>query len=232
LLQPRLEKLLKNVFGKFIKPTVLATNLKKADGLLSVDFNDRANHVTDSDLVVGYLTKQTVQRLLREGDISSHQQTSFFAAAKAFFIKATEYLLKWCPLKDELLVNTTWLDFEKRLEKNFSVEYFVLKYHDMFSGVSIDQLNVQFLNYQLFSEADISKEVKEQANLKLSEEDPYRIDVLWGFLHSVKKPGTNSFEFDLLFKVAEVVMTIPHSNTGEERIFSLINKTKCQVEAP
>jgi hypothetical protein len=39
----------------------------------------------------------------------------------------------------------------------------------------------------------------------------------------VKKPGTNSL--DLLFHVA-AVMTIPHSNAGEERIFSLINKNK------
>ena len=30
---------------------------------------------------------------------------------------------------------------------------------------------------------------------------------------------------NLIFKVAEVIMTIPHSNAGEERIFSLINKT-------
>jgi len=46
------------------------------------------------------------------------------------------------------------------------------------------------------------------------------------YMHDVKKPGINSFEFDLLFKVAEVVMTIPHSNAGKERIFSLINKNK------
>ena len=38
--------------------------------------------------------------------------------------------------------------------------------------------------------------------------------------------ATNECEFDLLFKVAEAVMTIPHSNAGEERIFSLINKNK------
>ena len=133
--------------------------------------------------------------------------------------------MKWCPLKDELLLNAIWLDFEKRLEKSFSsVEYFVLKYPQIFPGVHLDQLQEQFLNYQLLSEADIPKEAK--ANIDLSEEHPYRVDVLWGFLRGVKKPGTNSFEFDLLFKVAEVVMTIPHSNAGEERIFSLINKNK------
>ena len=30
----------------------------------------------------------------------------------------------------------------------------------------------------------------------------------------------------MLFKVAEAVMMIPHSNAGEERIFSLISKNK------
>ena len=95
--------------------------MRKDDGLQSVDFNDKANHVTNSNLVIGYVTKQTIQRLLKEGDISlySYQWTTFFDAVKASFIRATEYLLKWCPLRDELLLNATWFDFEKRLEKAF-----------------------------------------------------------------------------------------------------------------
>ena len=46
------------------------------------------------------------------------------------------------------------------------------------------------------------------------------------FGHTLKIPGTNEREFDLLAKVAQCVMTIPHSNASEERIFSLINKNK------
>lgn len=42
----------------------------------------------------------------------------------------------------------------------------------------------------------------------------------------MKKPGTNTPEFESLFKVAQAVLTIQHSNAGEERIFSLINKNK------
>lgn len=49
---------------------------------------------------------------------------------------------------------------------------------------------------------------------------------LWSYLRNIKTPGCNEHEFDLLFKVAEVIMTIPHSNAGEERIFSFINKNK------
>ena len=218
VLRPQLEKLLKNVLGKFIKPEVIAEGLKNVDGLLSVDYMNTNNHVTDDKMVIGFVTKQTVNRLLAEGDISAHKLSTFYNATRAFFIRATEYLLKWCPLKDELLINATWLDFENRLQKSFPcVEYFVLKYQHIFSGMNIDELNEQFLDYQLLPDDAIPKEVKECVNL--SEEDPHRIDVLWGFLQGVKKPGTNLFDFDLLFKVAEAVMTIPHSNAGEERIF-------------
>jgi len=221
VLQPQLEKLLKNVLGKFVKPEVLAEYLREG-GLSTVDYTNAESHVDNSKLVVGFLARDKVNALLREGDISKHQHTTFFKAAKSFSIRAVEYLLKWCPLRDELLSNATWLDFEHKLQKNFdSVEFFVLKYKQIFSDMSIEQ----FLNYQLLTEEDIPKEVKER--MGLSEENPHgRIDVLWGFLRGVKTPGTSSFEFNLLFKVAEAVMTIPHSNAPEERIFSLINKNK------
>ena len=50
-------------------------------------------------------------------------------------------------------------------------------------------------------------------------------DLLWGYLHGVKVPGISP-RFDLLFRVAETLLTIPHSNAGEERMFSYIKKKK------
>ena len=73
VLRPQLEKLLKNVLGKFIKPEVIAEGLKNVDGLLSVDYMNTNNHVTDDKMVIGFVTKQTVNRLLAEGDISAHK---------------------------------------------------------------------------------------------------------------------------------------------------------------
>ena len=52
------------------------------------------------------------------------------------------------------------------------------------------------------------------------------VDILWDFFRGIKTPGTASFQYDLLFKVAEMIITIPHSNAAEERIFSMINKNK------
>ena len=167
---------------------VLAESLRAGE-LPSVEFKNPGNHVDNECLLIGFMTKQTIQRLLNEGDISTQQYSLFFRAVKAFLVRATEYLLKWCPLEDELLTHSTWLDFENRLEKSFlSVQYFVLHYLDIFPDMNMDQLNEQFLNYQLLLAGDIPTVVKD--------------------------------------KVAEVVMTIPHSNAGEERIFSLINKNK------
>ncbi|XP_065893400.1 uncharacterized protein [Dysidea avara] len=224
VLQPQLMKLLKNLFGKFVKPEIVSQSLK-GDGLSSLQFKNSENHVDKKSLVIGFTTMNNVNTLLRQGSISLHQQTVFFNAVKAFLMKAVEYLLKWCPLEDELLNNATWLDFEHRLQNSFlSVQYFVLKYPTIFGSINMDKLNEQFLNYQLLSDEQIPKEVKE--GIGLEDDDPHRIDVLWGFLRGMKKPGTNSLEFDHLFKVAEATMTISHSNAGEERILSLINKNK------
>ena len=82
----------------------------------------------------------------------------------------------------------------------------------------MNRLEQQFLNYQVLGAGEIPKEAKEYAGLHVDDDDPHRIDVLWGYLRNIKKPGTKTLEFDLLFKIVETVMTIPHSNAGEERI--------------
>ena len=53
----------------------------------------------------------------------------------------------------------------------------------------------------------------------------YRMDSIWGHVATVKNvDGSQSFE--LLSKVAKLVLVIPHSNAGEERVFSLIRQNK------
>ena len=66
---------------------------------------------------------------------------------------------------------------KRDIGKSFSsAEYFVLKHLEMFPGINLDQLHEQFLNFQLLSEAEIAKEAR--ANINLSEEHPYHVDVL------------------------------------------------------
>ena len=61
-----------------------------------------------------------------------------------------------------------------------------------------DKLHEQFLSYQILGDSNIPESVKEKAGSDGN--GYYRIDDLL----DVKKPGTNIFEFDLLFKAAEI----------------------------
>jgi len=84
--------------SKFIKPAVIVEGLKNDDGLLSVDFKDKANHVTNSNLVIGYVTKQTVQNLLKKGISGNQQQCEtvlkfyLMPTARMCFVSAIEPL--------------------------------------------------------------------------------------------------------------------------------------------
>lgn len=126
-------------------------------------------------------------------------------------MRCTEYLLQWCPFDDEVLTHATWLDFENRLEKSFlSVEYFVHRFPHILENVDTEQLNEQFIAYRTLLPEEIPDWVKESAGL--GDDDPHQVDALWGYLRQVKSPGTNTHLFDLIFRVAGILMTVPHSN--------------------
>ena len=42
----------------------------------------------------------------------------------------------------------------------------------------------------------------------------------------MRSPVGPNYRFKLLFEVVRIVLTIPHSNAGIERLFSLVNKNK------
>ena len=46
------------------------------------------------------------------------------------------------------------------------------------------------------------------------------MDTIWDYLSTVALPGLETLRFSRLSKVAKVVLTIPHSNAAEERVFS------------
>ena len=64
--------LLKKILGEYVKPCVLVASIQERH-LLSVDFRDPSKQVSDSDLVIGIMTKQTLQKLFDGGDVSENQ---------------------------------------------------------------------------------------------------------------------------------------------------------------
>jgi hypothetical protein len=132
----------------------------------------------------------------------------------------------WCPLGDEILDHAVWIDFERKLDVTFnSVEYFVGCFPSILGDINRDNLNEQFLQYQFMSINDVPENLKEACHYT-DDDHPCRIDALWSYLRTVNTPGTKIPQFDLLFRVAETILTIPHSNASEERIFSYISKCK------
>ena len=60
-----------------------------------------------------------------------------------------------------------------------------------------------------------------------SGEEPFvRMDVIWGFISTIKTGDGCKMKFSLLSRVAKLVLTLPHSNAGEERVFSLVRLNK------
>ena len=56
----------------------------------------------------------------------------------------------------------------------------------------------------------------------------HRMDIIWGYLNNMKSPDGSSC-FQKLAQVAILVLTLPHSNAAEERVFSLVNKNKMKL---
>ena len=62
LLQPQLLSLVKKLLSKFVKPSILVKSLKDLDGLYALQCSDEVNQVANRDLVIGFITKQEVNK--------------------------------------------------------------------------------------------------------------------------------------------------------------------------
>ena len=92
-----------------------------------------------------------------------------------------------------------------------NVFYFVERFGLYFSATQLNELDEQFLKYQLLKEIDIpasvwmeDAEVKDWDDLKY-----YRMDVIWGSL-AKQKTIFGKLEFDLLSKIAKLVFVLPY----------------------
>ena len=109
--------------GKFDKLSIISEAMKSSK-LISIDYKNSSNQFPDKDLVVGYVTKQKINKLLDDGETTESSYKSFFDGAREFFVRATEHLLASCPFQGDILCHATWIDFKNRLE-SFRTEFFI-----------------------------------------------------------------------------------------------------------
>lgn len=59
----------------------------------------------------------------------------------------------------------------------------------------------------------------------------HRMNRIWGHIVDMKLAGMDSARFARLAEVAKLVLTIPHSNAGEERVFFCHSQNRCDDRA-
>ena len=96
------------------------------------------------------------------------------------------------------------------------------------SRSDLSKLREEFVDYQLLDDGIIPQNVWDAATVVLDEESgdrKYRMDVIWQYLSNLKCSDGRD-RLNRLSKVAKLVLVIPHSNAGEERVFSMVKKNK------
>ena len=227
LVADAIRSFLRTTFSKFL--TIQA--IKSNNDITLVNFTDHSNHLIDNALGIGLVTKSTLERLLKEGDISEYQYRKFFEAAKGFFIKTAIEALAKLPFDDDILHHAKFVNFEQRETCTFdSVEFFCNKYSSILplDLRQKEQLNQEFIGYQLLEKSSLPQHVWDEAAITDGPDDErkhYRMDIIWGYIAAIKNVD-DSLRFPRLARVSKLVLIIPHSNAGEEHAFNLIKLNK------
>ena len=224
LVHEKLQSFIKQLMGKFITLNAI----KSAEDLTKVNIT---KHKDRSIVFIGIVTKTKLNKLFDEGDISQNEKEKFLDGVLQFYCSVTKYGLDKLPLSDEVLMHSVFINFTERENCEFeSVEFFVEKFKLNLSSKALNELQEEFLAYQLLDESDIPTSVWDDACVREKDDDEevtkyYRMDTIWGYL-STMKLADGQFQFKKLFKVAKLILVLPHSNAGEERVFSMVRKDK------
>lgn len=90
----------------------------------------------------------------------------------------------------------------------------------------LESLQEEFVDYQTLPDREIRDDVWKKGSVKDGSTTYFRPDILWAFLSTMKFSITGQLRFKHLSRVAILVLTLPHSNADEERVFSFIKQNK------
>ena len=159
---------------------------KDKGNAIDADFHSHVNQLPDSNIFVGFITRQILRQLFNNGDIAESEVTKFYTAVRRFYTTATEYVKKTYPIKDDVLSHAKFINFEKREECDFdSVEYFVHRFphlQDLTIASEMELLQEEFISYQLLHDTDIPPRIWDETKVGEDEDVYYRVDILWKYL--------------------------------------------------
>lgn len=231
ILKGSMEHLGRKIANRIIKPGVL----QGVSSIAEIDLSDEAIFIDARSMFLGGTTKFTLNRLRNNGSISENDYTKVHHGAFHYFKDALKYIQEKFPISNEVICNSTWIDVEKRLQAKWeNVEFFLEKFASVsfMDTIKHDNLYEEFVDFRSLSDDDIGQPAWTEAKvIDGVDEDGntlvhYRVDVLWYHIAQMKVPETSLRRFKYLPLLAEIVLVIPHSNAGQERLFSVVRKNK------
>ena len=209
---------MKKLASRFSSASVIQKHTSQGKSFSELGIN-MANQIPDTDVAVGPLTRNKLKKLLDKGDIDQRAVDKFYDGGKGFYQCVYNYCVEWLKLDCPFLKNCQFTDFNKRNEMSFSnIEQIIPFSSNITSKIDefpelYNEIEGPFLDYQAMSENDIPSSTWKAA--EIGDEKFYRIDVIWGYLRA---------KLPLLSDIAICVLVVPHSNVGEEKIFSKLEK--------
>ena len=209
--------------------------MQSVSSVTKIDLNDDAIFIDARSIFLGGTTKFTLNRLRNDGSISENDYMKVHYGALHYFKDALKYILEKFPISNEVICNSIWIDVEKRLQAEWeNVEFFLEKFASVsfMDTIKQDNLYEEFVDFRTLSDNDIGQTAWTEAKVIDGEDEDgntllhYRVDVLSYHIAQLKVPETSLRRFKYLPLLAEIVLVIPHSNAGQERLFSVVRKNK------
>ena len=185
-----------------------------------------------------YSEKSTLNKLFEGGIISDSQKDKFLAGFHVFYERSFKYGMEKLPIDDPIFENAVFVDFSKPVNVDLdNVLFFVERFDLNMEASAVNKLSEEFLDYQVIDDAEMPDSVWAEATVKVGKNADNDVkkefnkkDVLLGYLEKLKDYN-KLLRFKNLFKVAKLVLVLPHSNAGEERVFSMVRKNKTRFRA-
>ena len=209
VLHEKLNGFLKEIMLRFVKPVIIKTS----PDLKECQYKDPNNQRPDADLILG----QEIRDFISSHQFTSSQLEEFYMSVRKYFTAVCDYVISTFPLSDELLEHARVANVNKRLEVSFSsISYFVKRFH--FMEDQLDQLEMEFANYQVDDELDSLLEK--------------RADESWFDISHMKDKATSQLvKYQYLPKLMLMILSISHSNAEDERIFSVVRKNATEFRS-
>lgn len=209
-LRRSLQKLLLDIFVRFVKPVAL----KGKSSLEDVQYKLPYHVKSHADLIIGEDARAFIaekeKRALRDSRLEE-----FFVNVKRYFVVVCDYLVAKLPLQQELLKHAEVADARLQVNTQSADFLFFLDTYPILipAGSTKDSLLEEFSLYQSADIADCMAA---------------RMDHTWKNIgHKIDHSGELPFR-----DVSDVmlgILTIPHSSAHCERVFSCVRKNKTDV---